>query len=146
MTQMLASEEAAVVATVDPDAYAAAAYNSDEVDMSKWERIQAIVFAGTLGASATLNFKLQSSATSGSGFADITGKAITALTQAGTDDDKQAIINLRSDELPDGHRYVIAVMTVGVAASDAGAVIMGHRPRYAPATDNDLASVDEIIS
>lgn len=144
-TNMLPSEAVAVVATVDPDVYTAAAYDTDYVDMSKFDAIQAIVMAGTLGTNATLNFKLQS-ATAATGGADITGKAITALTEAGADSDKQAVINLRAEELPEGHRYVKAVMTVGTATSDAGAIVLGFYPKNAPASDSDLASVDEIVA
>lgn len=142
----LASEYAAVIGVIDPDANTAAAYDSDEIDMSKFQNIQAIVMAGTLGSSATLDFKLQSATSSGGSFSDITGKAITQLTQAGSDADKQAVINLRAGELTEGHRYVKAVMTVGTATSDCAAIVLGQCARHAPASDNDLASVDEIVS
>jgi len=36
-------------------------------------------------------------------------------------------------------------LTVATATSDVGAVILGLDPRYAPASDFDLASVDEIV-
>lgn len=142
----LASEYAAVIGVIDPDANTAAAYDSDEIDMSKFDNIQAIVLAGALGSSATLDFKLQSATTSGGSFSDITGKAITQLTQAGSDSDKQAVINLRAEELTEGHRYVKAVMTVGTATSDSAAIVLGQCARHAPASDNDIASVDEIVS
>jgi hypothetical protein len=145
MTTALGSEQWAVVGVIDPDANTAAAYDSDEVDMSLWSRLVAVVQAGTLGSSATLDFKLQDSTSSGGSFSDISGKAITQLTQAGTDADKQAIINLRFDELQEDGRYVKAVMTVGTATSDCSAILMGL-PRYYPASDNDISSVDEIVN
>jgi hypothetical protein len=37
-------------------------------------------------------------------------------------------------------------MTIGTATSDAGAILIGVNPRNAPASDNDLAAVDEIIA
>ena len=80
----------------------------------------------------------------GTGMADITGKAITQLVKA-TDDDKQAIINLNETEVDPGDRYVQLVMTVGTATSDAGAVILG-RAKHRPANASDLASVAEIVS
>jgi hypothetical protein len=106
----------------------------------------AIILAGELGASATLDAKLQSDDASGFASAsDISGKSITQLTKAGSDDDKQAIISLKSEELPAGERYVRLSMTIGTAASDCGAVVLG-RGRYKPSTDDDLASVDEIVA
>jgi len=141
----LGSEQWAVIGVVDPDANSAAAYDTDEIDMALWHRIQAIVLVGTMASSSTVDFKLQDSDASGGTFSDITGKAITQLTQAGTDSDKQAIVNCRFDELNTDARYVKGVLTVATAASDSGVVILGM-PRYAPASDNDLSSVDEIVS
>jgi hypothetical protein len=98
-----------------------------------------------MASGSTVDFKLQDATSSGGSFSDITGKAITQLTQAGTDADKQAIINLRFDELQEDGRYVKAVMTVATDASDSSAIVMGL-PRYYPASDNDIASVDEIVN
>lgn len=145
----LASEAAALVATVDPDALTAATHTSDWVDMQDFERIMAIVAVGTLGTSATVDAKLeQATDSSGSGAKDITGKAITQLTQAGSDDDKQAIINCKADELDveNDFRYVRLSITVGTATSDGAGFVLGLEPRYAPASDRDLASVDEIVT
>jgi hypothetical protein len=142
------NQEATLIAVIDPDAYPAATYTTGWVAMgTDFDSIQAIVFAGTLGASATLDAKLeQATDGSGTGAKDITGKAITQLTQAGTDSDKQAIILCRSDELDvtNGFDFVRLSMTVGTATSDAGACVLGHNARYAPATD--ATTVDEIVA
>jgi hypothetical protein len=152
------SEAAAVVATVDPDAYAAGAQSSDEIDMSKFESIMAVVTVGTMGAGGLLDCKLQAATTSGGSFVDVTGKAITQISQATSPltSDVQAVINLRAEELwsttsPEAeYRYVKVVMTVAsvspLASIDAGVVVFGFNPRQGPASDNDLASVAEIIS
>jgi len=145
----LPSERAAVVGVVDPDANTAAAYTTAWVDMGTFDTIMAIVQAGTLGSSATLDGKLQQATdSSGTGAKDISGKAITQLTQAGTDSDKQAIINCRSSELDTANsfNYAALVMTVGTATSDCSAVVLGFDDRQAPASDDDLSSVDEIVN
>lgn len=151
------SDIAAVVAVIDPDAYthnggtgSDGVYLSTYVDMSKFNSLQAIIMAGTLASTATLNGKLVQSKTatnSDSSKKDVSGKAITALTQAGTDSDKQAIINLFAEELDtaNGFRYVALEMTVGTAGADAGAILIGHSARYEPASDNDISTVDEIV-
>lgn len=147
MSTAALSDRIRVLATIDPDAYTAAAYTSDYVDMAAVGSIAAIVMAGTLGSSATLDGKLvQATSNAGANAKDITSKAITQLTEAGTDSDKQAVINCRPDELDmaNSFRYVALVMTVGTATSDAGAIIVGGDARYEPASD--LASVDEIVS
>lgn len=142
---MLGSEQWAVVGVVDPDHNTASAYDTDEIDMSKWHRLMAVVQAGTLGSSATLDFKFQDASSSGGSFSDISGKAITQLTQAGSDSDKQSIVNLRFDEANDDARYVKGVLTVGTATSDCSCVILGLA-RSKPASDNDISTVDEIVA
>lgn len=143
----LLTERLAVLGTIDPDAYGTGTTGTDWVDLSKFVQAMFIVMAGTLGSSATIDFKLQEAKTAAGGDAqDLSGKAITQLTDAGTDDDKQALINVRHDELSDGYRYVRGVMTVGVATSDGGVLVLGGDPTYAPASDFDLASVDEIVA
>lgn len=142
------SEEVAVVATVDPDVLTAATHASDWVDMGTFQDVMAIVMAGTLGSSATLDAKLeQATDSSGTGAKDVSGKAITQLTQAGTDSDKQAIINCRADELDVANDFdhVRLSITVATASSDGAGIVLGRRARYQPASDNDLASVDEIV-
>lgn len=149
MSILRGSDRVAVVGRIDPDAYSASTVTSGWISMTKWDRLLAIIMAGDLGASATLDAKLrQATDSSGTGAKDISGKAITQLTQAGTDSDKQALINLRAEELDvnNGFNHVQLSMTIGTAASDAGAIILGLDPRYPPAVDSDAASVDEVVS
>ena len=65
-----------------------------------------------------------------------------------TDDDKQAVINVRADQLDvaGGFKFVAMVHTVGTATGDSGAVLLGLDPVHSTAADNDLASVAEIIA
>ncbi len=146
-----ASEQVAVVGVIDPDANTATSYNTGYIDMSKWEEVMFVVMAGDLGSSATLDFKVtEYTDASGSNGHDITGKAITQLTQVGTDDNKQVVVNLRREELTLNsslgyYRYVRGIMAVGTATSDSGVIALGLIPREAPASDNDIATVDEIV-
>ena len=156
MMNQLPSEVAAVVATIDPDAYTASddtPQTSDWVDMSRFESLLSVLAAGTIAASVTINAKLeQATSAAGAGAKDITGKAITALTTA--DGDKQVLINLRGEEMDasGGFRYARLSVTISdsaspdAAAADFGAVLLGFFPKYGPASDNDLASVDEIVN
>tara|TARA_R110000824_G_scaffold122689_2_gene280048 strand:+ start:53 stop:499 length:447 start_codon:yes stop_codon:yes gene_type:complete len=140
------TERAAIVATVDPANTGAGATDTDEVDHSQWNTTQWTLMLGTMASTSTVDFKLQSASSSGGSFSDITGKAITQLTEAGSDDNKQVVINLRADELTSGDRYVKGVVTVAAAASWASVLTLGFDARHAPASDNDLSSVDEIVS
>lgn len=144
------SDQAAVVGAIDPDANTAATYTTGWIDMADFAWIMAIVMAGTLGTNATLDAKLeQATDGSGTGAKDISGAAITQITQAGTDQsDKQAIIQCCAEDLDlaNDFTHVRLSMTVGTATSDCGAVVLGMTPRYGPASDNDAASVEEIVT
>lgn len=143
------SDRAAVVGVIDPDAYGTGTETTGWIDMASFNEIMAVVMAGTLGASATLDAKIeQAQDASGTGVKDVAGAAITQLTKAGSDDDKQAIINLWAEDLDvdNDFTHVRLSMTVGTAASDAGAVVLGMCERYGPASDGDLASVAEIVA
>lgn len=153
MGNTLSSEIAALLATVDPDDYAAGAQNSDWIDLGLYDQVMAVVMAGTIGTGSTLDAKLtQATSSGGAGEKDITGKAITQLTQAGSDSDKQAVINCRADELDiaNDFRFVRLVQTGGTGSPattvDHSAVLVGFGARYEPASDGDLASVAEIVN
>jgi len=149
MSEKLMSEYLAIVATIDPDAYATGTQLSDAIDMSVHQRVMFIVEAGALGASATLDFYVMESATSGGTYTRVSGKNITQLTQAGTDSDKQAVVNVSADELSTGMRYLKGSLRVGTATSDCGAPCLAEK-RFSDAVTStsygDLASVDEIVA
>lgn len=143
------SQRIAVAGIIDPDAYTANTYTTGWIAASSAASFLAIVMAGDLGSSATLNAKLeQATSSGGAGAKDVPAKAITALTQAGTDSDKQALINLRADELDlvNGYTHFRLSMTVAVAASDAGGIVLAMDHRYGPADLRDIAAVDEIVA
>lgn len=149
MKQLLPSERVAVVGMIDPDVNAAGTLETGWINMSDFQSIMAVIMAGTLGSSATLDAKLeQATNSSGSGAKDIDGAAISQLTQAGTDSDKQAVIQCNAEDLDlvNGFTHVRLSMTTATASSDSAAIVLGLDPRYAPASAHDLASVDEIVT
>lgn len=146
---LLASDRAAIVGVIDPDATTASTVTSGWIAAADFHSFMAIVMAGTLGASATLDAKLeQATDSSGTGAKDISGKAITQLTKAGSDDDKQAIINLLPEEMDVNNNFTHfrLSVTVATATSDAGGLVLGLDPRHDDASASDLASVDEIVA
>lgn len=141
------SEQVAVLGVAAPASQGAGAATTAYVNAKNFDQIMVIVSAGALGTAATLDAKLvQATAVGGTGSKDVTGKAITQLTKAGTDDNKQAIINLRTAELDitGGFFWVAVTVTVAEAASLVSVVILGVGPRYGPASLNDVATVDSI--
>lgn len=143
-SNILPSDRARLVGAIDPDAYSTGAQNTGWIDASQFANFLAMISAGTLGASATLDAKIEEATDSGGTSAqDVSGKSITQLTKTGSDDDKQALINLRPDELSDGYTHFRVTMTVGTASSDAAAYVFGFDARYEP--EDDLDSVAEVV-
>lgn len=142
------SDAAAILGGVHAISQGVGTATSAWIDMSRFDKILAVIDAGVLGAAATLDAKIQqATSAAGAGAKDITGKAVTQLTKAGTDDNKWALINLASEELDvtGGFRFVQLSLTVAAAASLVSALVLGFVPRYGPASDSDAAAVDEIV-
>lgn len=147
---VLPSEAVAVLGTLDPEAMGASTVVTDYADIGLFESVMFVVMVGEMAGTSTVDAVVKQATTSaGAGAKNLTtSKAITQLTQAGTDADKQVIINVRAEDLDMANNFdfVALSVTVGAAASDMAVLVLGFNPRYAPASDNDLASVDEIVS
>lgn len=142
------SELFAVLATIDPASLAVGTVTTGWISVANFHALVASIETGALGTSATLDAKLQQALdSSGTSAKDITGKAITQLTQAGGGSAKQVLINVKPEELDtvNGFGFVRLSITVGVAASLAGAQVLGVNPRYATADAFNQAAVAQII-
>lgn len=142
------SDRCAIVGVIDPDLNAAGTVTTAWIDMANWGSLMAIVMAGTLGAAATLDAKIeQATDGAGAGAKDVPGKAISQLTQAGPDSDKQAVIDLFAEDLDIDNDFTHArlSMSVATASSDSGAIVIGLDPRYGAASASNAATVDEIV-
>lgn len=140
-----ASEQAAILGAINPSSQAAGAATSGWISLADFQKLLAVVQTGTLGASATVDAKIQQATdSSGSGAKDVTGAAITQISGA---NNQQAEINLDAEQLDveGGYGYVRLSITVGTAASQTAAVVFGFNPRFAPASDYNAASVAEIV-
>ena len=142
------SELFAVLATIDPASLAVGTVTTGWLSVANFHALVASIETGALGTSATLDAKLQQALdSSGTSAKDITGKAITQLTQAGGGSAKQVLINVKPEELDtvNGFGFVRLSITVGVAASLAGAQVLGVNPRYATADAFNQAAVAQIV-
>jgi hypothetical protein len=140
------TEEMALLTTHWPAVRQVATHVSDWVLVRDYPRLLFKLKVGIMGASSTLDAKLQQASTStGTGVKDISGKAITQLTQAGTDDNSVVGINLRTEELDvqGGFEYVRFSVTIAAADCTYDAELLGFDPRYAPVP---VTIWDEIIS
>lgn len=143
------SDMAAIVAAIDPDAHSAGDVSTPWISTAHFQKLMAVVQAGVLGASATLDAKIeQATDASGTGAKDLDGAAIAQLTKAGSDDSKQAVIEFAAEDLDiaGDYNHVRLTMSIGTATSDAGALLLAMGLRYLPASDYDAASVAEIVT
>lgn len=131
-------EEWGIVGILAPIDANAVSTSTAAIDMSLWSQIMIIVSIGvTVGTSV---IKAQDSATSGGTYVDITGKT---YSEAATDDGLQRIINVLSEEMNAGARY-IKINYVFSANSNLAALIILGKANNPPATDNDLSTVTVI--
>jgi len=142
------SEQLAIVATIDPEAYTTATtVSSDMINMENHHEAMFVIMLGTVAASTTVDFDVLEATASATGTNTTT--AVASITQLGaTDDDKQVVVTVRGEDMADGYSYLKGVLTIGGVGGtvDLGAVAFGDRARYKPASVNDLASVDEIVN
>ncbi len=134
-----------LVSTIDPQAVDNNVYTSDWVDMGKFHTVMFILLVGA--EDIAINAKIQSADDgSGTNAADLpTAVAITAL--GGSDDNKQAILCVRADQLNPGDTHIALVVTVGDGTSNLiAAVGLGFGSNYLPASEYDLSSVAQIIT
>lgn len=140
------SAVAPIIKVLDPVSQGAGTVTTGWVSMADSDAVLAILQVGAMSASSTVDAKLQQATdSSGTGAKDITGKAITQLTQAGTDSNKQVEINCWSHELDvaGGFNHVRLSVTVAAAASLISALVLSFYGRYETVTDS--TTVDEIV-
>ena len=136
-----------VLATIDPASQAVGTVTTGWISAGNHHSLLALVQSGVLGTGATLDAKLQQATdASGTGAKDVTGKAITQIVKA-SGDNKQALINLRPDDLDvtNGYVYVRLSLTVAVAASLTAAQLLGFNPRFAPGDASNQVAVAQVV-
>lgn len=140
------SEINAVVGQIAPGALTAATYLTEAIDMQKWRQVAFVILDGTLGASATVDFSVKASATSGGSYAALTNaKAITQFVKA-SNDGSIAIVEVRSSDVAkDSKRYIKGELVVGTATSGCTVLAFGTLARQVPLTSDDLAAVAQIV-
>lgn len=142
------SELLAVLATIDPSSQAVGSANTSWISLAGYHTLLALIETGALGTGATVDAKLQQATDgSGTGAKDLIGKAITQLTQASSGASRQALINLRPEELDvtNGYAYVRLVITVATAAANTAAQLLGVNPRFEPADGANQSAVAQVV-
>lgn len=143
------TERSALIGVITPGSKAVGVYTTSYFALKNFARLEAMIQSGTLGTAATLDAKFTAyTDAAGSNPLDVPGAAITQMTKANTDDNKQSFINVAVGHIPHGLPYAFGRVTITVAgaASDAAVLVMGLDARYESAAVYNLASVKEIVS
>jgi hypothetical protein len=115
------TDRATVVVALAPVSKSAGTTTSSAVDMTGFGGGALMVNAGVIAASGTVDCKVQSSATSGGTYTDITGAAITQMTQAGGDSGTSQLVSF---DMPAGHTHVKTVLVNATAAAIQGVFVI----------------------
>lgn len=130
--RMQHSARTKTVQHINPAAYSSTQTPSNGVDCRGWKNLKVILPVGAVGASATMDVKLQESSDD-STYTDITGAAFTQLTNA-----RQNTKRLMEVFLPDRKRYIRAVGTYG----GSGSALFGVDFEFSDPIDTDLYATD----
>jgi hypothetical protein len=137
------SEALAVLAAIPPSAQAVGVVFSPWIALAEVDRILAVIQVGTFGALATVDASIaQAQSALGTNAKPIgAGKSIALAASAGND--VQATIDVAATELDaaNGYGFVQLGVSVGVAATETAALILGGCARYEPASGFNNASV-----
>jgi hypothetical protein len=144
------TERVALLGAINPSSQAAGALSTGWCAVANFDSLLAILQAGALGSSATMDAKLQQAQdSSGTGAKDVTGKAITQWLQATADkSNKQALIGCRVADLDTANNFthVRLTVTVATAASLSSAALLGvGNRRGGAATNLNAASVAQVV-
>jgi hypothetical protein len=145
--QLKPSQRAGVVGNISPIS-ASAVQTSGWIDATTFHNYLAIIGTGVMGASGTVDAKLQQATdNAGTGAKDVTGKAIAQYLHATPDDGKQALINLKQEDLDfaNGFKFFQLSITPAVAASEIEGLVLGFDPRFGFADANAATTQSQII-
>lgn len=138
------TEGFALLAHEPADAFAAGTYNSAWVDVENYHRGVLLLSVGTMAATATLNCLIQEAQdAAGTGAANIAGKTITQLTQAGGDGDDAVAIEWRSIEMNQNNdsKFIRVQVTVANAQVELAYMLFGDCSRYKPVPTTNFTEI-----
>lgn len=141
------SETVAVLGVIPPSAQMPGVVFSPWIELDEADRILAVIQVGAFGANATVDASIaQAQDAKGTNAKPIGASKAVALA-ASTGNDVQATIDVAATELDvaNGYGFVQLGVSVGVAATETSALILGGSARYEPASGFNNASVVESV-
>ena len=115
------SDRATVAVTLAPVSKTAGTTTSAAVSMIGFGGGALLVNAGVIGTSGTVDCKITTSAATGGTYTDVTGAAITQMTQAGGGSGTSQLVSF---DMPLGHNFVKTVLVNATAAAIQGVFVI----------------------
>lgn len=141
------SSRIAMLGGVSPRAAAVGTVSTPWLDMQMLFAVMVLISIGAFGNAATVDAQIEQ-ATDGNGAnaKPIPGSQITQLVAAGGND-RQAQIDLRQEDFDKnaGFRFFRVTVTVGGAATQLAAMVLGTDFRAGNGTSNDATSVAQTV-
>ena len=133
-----------IIAGLYPANKAIAAHTTAWTSMASHQRAIYVVRVGVMAAASTLDFKLQQATdSSGTSAKDISGKAITQLTQAGGDGSDTVAIELHTEDLDvdGGFDYIRGYLTVTGNTVYCEVIPIKFAANYPPVSPSAVAEI-----
>lgn len=141
------SSRIALLGGISPRAAAVGAVSTPWLDMQMLFTVMALVSIGAFGAGATVDVQLeQATDVNGANAKPVPGSQITQLVAAGGND-RQAQIDLRQEDFDknNGFRFFRVTVTVGGAATQLAAMVLGTDFRAGNGTSNDATTIAQTV-
>lgn len=144
-TELLTQSLTVAAAGIRSQSLAPGAALTSAVDLKRFRKVLFLVDIGTLGASATVDFKVQAAKTSGGTYSDVTNVKINQVTT----NNHTELIEVSADHLQNlmgnGYEFLKGVCTVGTAASQVSVTVLGAIGDHEPTSNNADASLDQTV-
>ena len=115
------TDRATVAVALAPVSKTAGTTTSAAVDMTGFGGGALLVTAGVIASSGTVDCKITTSAATGGTYTDVTGAAITQMTQAGGGSGTSQLVSF---DMPLGHNFVKTVLVNATAAAIQGVFVI----------------------
>ena len=115
------TDRATVAVALAPVSKTAGTTTSAAVSMIGFGGGALLVNAGVIGTSGTVDCKITTSAATGGTYTDVTGAAITQMTQAGGGSGTSQLVSF---DMPTGHTHVKTVLVNATAAAIQGVFVI----------------------
>jgi hypothetical protein len=143
MHKVRGSEAVQLLAAIDPENGATPSLASAWVSARDFDRFLGVLLVGAMTTNSEVTAVIEE-ATSAAGAGGQAVATSGTLTEAGSDDDSQILVNLRADQITDGFTHIRLVAEIETAASFTAGALFGLNARYG-GEENHANTVESVV-